>query len=80
MRWRLRRAGLHRLPLPSAVLGNVQSLRSKVDELQANVKFIPEFKNACVITMTETWLKEHDLDQDLEIDGFGQPIRLETYS
>lgn len=27
--------------------------------------------------MTETWLKEHDLGQDLGIDGFGQPIRLD---
>lgn len=35
------------------------------------------YKNACVIALTETWLKEHDLGQDLGIDGFGQPIRLD---
>ncbi|XP_039509538.1 uncharacterized protein LOC120464222 [Pimephales promelas] len=77
VRRRLRRTGLRRLPLPSIILGNVQSLRNKVDELQANVKFIPEFKNACIIALTETWLKEHDPSQDFEIDGFDQPIRLD---
>ncbi|KAJ8341694.1 hypothetical protein SKAU_G00339850 [Synaphobranchus kaupii] len=48
-----------------------QQHKNKVDELQANVE------NACVIALTETWLKDHDLGQDFEIDGFGQHIRLD---
>lgn len=35
VRQRLRRRGFRRLPLPSIILGNVQSLRNKIDELQA---------------------------------------------
>ena len=30
-----------------------------------------------MIALTESWLKDHDLNQDLEINGFGQPIRLD---
>ncbi|XP_073696141.1 uncharacterized protein [Garra rufa] len=77
VRQRLRRRGLRRLPLPSIILGNVQSLRNKIDELQAHVKSIPEYKNACVIALTETWLKDQYPSHDYEIDGFGQPIRLD---
>ena len=77
VRQRLRRRGLRRLPLPPIILGNVQSLRNKIDELQANVECIRDYKNACVIALTETWLKEQDMGQDYEIDGFGQPIRLD---
>ncbi|KAK0144778.1 hypothetical protein N1851_016764 [Merluccius polli] len=77
VRQRLRRLGLRRLPLPSIILGNAQSLRNKVDELQANVKHISEYRDACVIALTETWLKDYDPTQDFDIDGFGQPYRLD---
>lgn len=60
---RLRRLGLRRLPLPSIVLGKVRSLRNRVDELQVNMKHIPDYTNACVITLTETWLKDYDQNQ-----------------
>ncbi|KAK0133056.1 Arachidonate 15-lipoxygenase B [Merluccius polli] len=53
------------------------SLRNKVDELQANVKFLEEYKNACLLAITETWLKDHDSQSDLRIDGFGEPVRLD---
>ncbi|KAG7464319.1 hypothetical protein JOB18_004301, partial [Solea senegalensis] len=69
--------GLRRLPLPSIILGNAQSLRNKVDELQANVKHISEYRDACVIALTETWLKDYDPTQDFDIDGFGQPYRID---
>ncbi len=61
---RLRKLGLCRLPLASIILGNAQSLRNQIDELQACVKCSPEYKNACVIALTETWLKDHDSSQD----------------
>lgn len=77
VRQRLKRQGHRRIPLPTVILANVQSLRNKVDELQANVKFLTEYKNACLLALTETWLKDHDVQSDLEIDGFGVPFRLD---
>lgn len=46
----------NRLPLPSIVLSNVQSLKNKTDELQACVSFMHEFRDVCVLAFTETWL------------------------
>lgn len=77
MRQRLRRQQLSHTPLPSVILANVQSLRNKIDELQANVKSLSEYKHSCIISLTETWLKNHDSNDDLEIDGFGHPWRLD---
>ena len=77
VRQRLKRLGHRRIPLPTIMLANVQSLRNKVDELQANVKFLEEYKNACLLAITETWLKDHDSQSDLRIDGFGEPVRLD---
>ena len=77
VRQRLKRQGHKRIPLPTVILANVQSLRNKVDELQANVKFLAEYSSACLLAFTETWLKEHDIQSDLEIDGFGVPYRLD---
>lgn len=59
------------------ILGNVQSLRNKVDELQGNVAFLKDFRDCCVLAFTETWLMENDQDTDLSIDGFGAPYRLD---
>lgn len=50
------------------ILGNVQSLRNKVDELQGNVAFLKDFRDCCVLAFTETWLMENDQDTDLSID------------
>ncbi|XP_034153092.1 uncharacterized protein LOC109615369 isoform X2 [Esox lucius] len=80
VRQRLRRQGHMRIPLPTVILANVQSLRNKVDEHQANVKFLMEYSSACLLAFTETWLKEYDLKSDLDIDGFGVPYRLDRDS
>lgn len=61
--------------LPSILLSKVQSLRNKMDELPMNVKHILEYRNACVIAMTETWLKDYNLNHDFDINGFGQLYR-----
>ncbi|XP_074472561.1 uncharacterized protein LOC141756597 [Sebastes fasciatus] len=58
-------------------MGNVQSLRNKVDELQGNVRFQKDFMDCCIMAFTETWLTERDQDIDLLIDGFGAPFRLD---
>ncbi|KAK0133216.1 hypothetical protein N1851_031279 [Merluccius polli] len=49
VRQRIKRQGLRRIPLPTVILANVQSLRSKMDELQAKVKFLTEFKSVCLL-------------------------------
>ncbi|KAK1874895.1 Contactin-2, partial [Dissostichus eleginoides] len=59
------------------ILGNVQSLRNKVDELQGNVRFQKNFRDCSVLAFTETWLTDCNQDNDLFIDGFGAPFRLD---
>eukprot|EP00745_Piridium_sociabile_P022796 TRINITY_DN35541_c0_g1_i7.p1 TRINITY_DN35541_c0_g1~~TRINITY_DN35541_c0_g1_i7.p1 ORF type:complete len:265 (+),score=37.09 TRINITY_DN35541_c0_g1_i7:293-1087(+) len=58
----------YRLALPSMVMGNVQSVRNKVDELTACCKFMHEYREANLICLTETWLTERDEDPD--VPGF----------
>lgn len=43
------------LPLPSIALAHVQS-QNNVDKLQARVSYIREFRDACVLAFTETWI------------------------
>lgn len=43
------RMGHSRMPLPTIMLDNVQSLHSKIEELQANVKYLAEYKK-CLCT------------------------------
>lgn len=62
---RLKRQGHHRIPLPTVILANVQLLRNMTDELQASVKFSPEYKNAFLFDFTETWLNDQDPQTDL---------------
>lgn len=63
--------------LPIIVLANVQSLRGNIDKLQAKVKYPEDYKHAYVLALTETWVKAYDLPFDLEIEGFGETIRLD---
>lgn len=64
-------------PLPSVFLSNAQSLRRNIDELESLVKLRPEIKECCLLGITETWLNESDLDNDMALTGFGCPIRLD---
>ncbi len=68
---------LSRIPLPSIILSNAQSLRNKSEELQALVRFNHDFRESCILAFTESWLSNRDSNADLEIDGFGTPIRLD---
>lgn len=68
---------LNRLLLPSMILGNVQSLRNKMDELLGNARFLKDFKDCCVMAFPERWLTERDQDSDLMISGSGAPHRLD---
>ncbi|KAK0154804.1 hypothetical protein N1851_002890 [Merluccius polli] len=76
LRERARRP-LSRVPLPSIILANMQSLRNKSDELQAHVRHQHEFKEACILALTETWLGEMDSDAGIALDGFSAPFRMD---
>ena len=58
--------------LPSIGMGNVQSLTNKMDELSANVRYVQDFRNASVMSFTETWLSEIHDDAQVSIDGFNR--------
>ena len=77
LRLRLRKQPLSRIPLPSIILSNARSLRNKADDLQDNVRFQHEFRDACLLAITETWLSERDSDTELAIDSFGSPVRID---
>ena len=79
VRRRLRRQRTH-LPLPSIIYANTRSLRPKLPnpnffELCANVSFLSEYKDACVMCFSETWFDSKISDDSLHIDGFGTPYR-----
>lgn len=76
-RLRLKRQKLQRIPLPSIIVANVQSLRNKTDELQANTIHLHEYRDACIMAFSETWLTSTDANSDLTISGFGAPVRLD---
>ena len=55
----------HRLPLPSIVFGNVQSVRNKIDECLASVQHLREYRDVNLLCLSESWLTEDDGDPDL---------------
>jgi len=66
-----------RPPLPTILLSNVRSIRNKLDELHANVKFLNEYRESCLLCFTETWLNPSINDQILSLPEFDTPIRLD---
>ena len=69
VRQRIRRRG-HRPPLPTIILSNVRSLRNKIDTLAALAKFDTDYRNSCVICLTETWLLPSDTNSSVTLDNF----------
>ena len=67
----------NRILLPSIIMTNAQSLRNNTDELQGDVLHVREFRDACVLAFTETWLSDSDCDSSLEISCFGVPMHLD---
>lgn len=60
----------YRQPLPSIMLGNVRSLRNKVDELRASSQHLSDYRNSCLVCLTESWLTGADPDSSVEMEGF----------
>lgn len=60
----------HRLPLPTCMLIHAQSLRHKTEELSANLRYLQEYRGACLLAITESWLNENDPTTGIEPSGF----------
>lgn len=60
----------YRQPLPSIMLGNVQSIRNKADELRACTQYLSDYRQSCLICLTETWLTETDPDSSVDLEGY----------
>ena len=75
---RLRRRG-NRPPLPSLLLSNTRSLKSKMEELHVNSKVCFEYRESSVMVFTETWFHQDILDSHFEPEGFSliRPDRTE---
>ena len=76
VRQRFRRRST-RPPLPGVILGNVLSLRSRMDELHAIVKFLTEYRDANLLCFSEMWLDDTIASWHVHVDGFGAPVRAE---
>lgn len=56
--------------MPAVTFGNCQSLQQKIDELRANTRFLYQYREACCIALTETWLKDSIPDSAMQIPNF----------
>lgn len=66
---RLRRRS-NRPPLPSIILGNARSLRTKMDELRINARSCFEYRDLSLMAFTETWLHKDIPSSLVELEGF----------
>ena len=66
---RCRKRGL-KVSLPTVTFGNVRSVRNKCDELETLVKYQHDYKNSCIIGLTETWLQDIDTGRMMSLTGF----------
>ena len=60
----------NRLPLPSVLLANVQSLENKIDDLQLRLSYQQDIKNCDILHFTETGLND-DTDY-IDLAGFSK--------
>ena len=60
----------NRPSLPVITLTNIRSVKNKVDELRACCKYLTDYRNSCIICLTETWLDPSVSDSFVEIEGF----------
>ena len=56
--------------LPTVILGNVQSLNNKMDEMRANVASIEDVRTCSLLCFTDTWIGESVSESNVCIEGF----------
>ena len=64
--WRRR----YRPVLSTVIMGNVRALSKKMDELTVLTRHQRDYRECCIMALTETWLTELTLDTDKNLDGF----------
>ena len=67
---RRNKARKHKPYLPVVIMGNVQSLANKLEELFACVKYQHEYRTCSVMYYTETRLTDAVRDSHVNIEGF----------
>lgn len=56
--------------VPSILMGNVNALQNKVDELAGLMKTQKFYRESSLIVLTETWLTSYIPDANVELSGF----------
>ena len=56
--------------IPVIIMGNIQSLAIKLNELSACVKYQHEYCTCSTMCYTETWLTDASCDLHVNIEGF----------
>ena len=56
--------------MPSVMTGIVRSLNNKIDELSSLSKFHSDYRQASIISITETWLTENTPSMYYDLEGF----------
>ncbi|XP_062272351.1 uncharacterized protein LOC133978042 [Scomber scombrus] len=56
--------------IPLCVIGNVNSLTNKTDELESLVRNVKLYRECSLMVLTETWLNNNTLDANIELPGF----------
>ena len=59
-----------KVPLPTIILSNVQSIKRKADELRANTRYLHEYRETGVLAFSETWLNDTVPDSEVCPEGF----------
>lgn len=57
-----------RYPLPVITLSNVRSCNNKLHELPARAAFEEDFRRCNLVCFTEMWLKQDNID--VNVDGY----------
>lgn len=57
-------------PVPSIIMGNVNSLPNKIDELAALTRNVKTFRECSLLCFTETWLTASIPDANVELPDF----------
>ena len=52
--------------MPAVTFGNYRSIQSKINEQRANCRFMYQYREACCLAFTETWLDERTPDAAIE--------------
>ena len=52
--------------LPTLILGNIQSIRNKMDRLCGNVSYHQNFRTCSVMCFSEKWLTLNNTDEHVE--------------